>query len=174
MLSATTPWTRRCPDRSFARLTYPARGQFSSPTVATRYRPRLEHPSQGNSQLGGPRLSPLPPRGPVASATPETGTRPSWESRSGLGIHSPSPATSHPAVGEGVASPPFYRAPGPVPALRLGRVPAPNTLRKPGKCWAQPGPAPRAPHPREPLPGLAGSCRSPSPVRPPLGEQRRR
>lgn len=93
----------------------------------------------GDSQLGGPRHSLVPPKGPAASAAPEPGTRPSWEGRPGIGTHSPSPATSHPAVGEGAVSPPFHWAPGPVPALRLGRVPAPNTLQKPGKkCWARP------------------------------------
>lgn len=142
-------------------------GQFlcllSPPTA----RPQLRHPSRG---LAAGRAQSLlsAPKGPAAWAAPEPGTRPSWEGPSGPGIHSPSPATSHPAVGEGAASPPFHRAPGPVRVMRLGRVPAPNALRQPGKkCWAGPGPAPRAPHPREPAPGLAGRCRSPSAVRPP-------
>lgn len=62
LLSAATPRTRRCPGRSFARLAYPVRGQFlrlSSPPAA---RLRGADTRVGDSQLGGPRSSLVPPR----------------------------------------------------------------------------------------------------------------
>lgn len=107
-------------------------GPVSMPTLTPRYPPaRLRHPSRGLA-AGQAQALLSAPKGPVASAAPEPGTRPSWEGRSGLGTHSPSPATSHPAVGEGAASP-FHREPGPVSALRLGRVPRPQYPPKAGE-----------------------------------------
>lgn len=126
------------PGQKFCAPHLSSQGPLSSPILAPRCPPaRRRHPSRG---LAARRAQTLPsaPKGPAASAAPEPGTRPSWEGRSGIRTHSPSPAASHPAVGEGAASPPFHGAPSPVPAPRLGRVPAPNTLRKPGKkCWAR-------------------------------------
>lgn len=61
LLSATTPWTRRCLGRSLARLTYPPGGQFLSPTLPPAVGPRLRQPSPGRA--AGPAQTLLLPRG---------------------------------------------------------------------------------------------------------------
>lgn len=113
-----------------------------------------------DSRRGGPRRSFPPPR--VRRPRQHLSPRPA-PGRVGLGWGPTAPPPQRPTQPWGRGPPPS--SPGPVPAPRLGRVPAPNTLRKPGKKCppARPGPAPRAPHPREPAPGLASGCRSPQP-----------
>lgn len=94
------------PDAVWAEFLHasPIRGQFlcllSPPTTPL----PLKHASQGLAAGQAQMLFPAP-KGPVASGEPEPLTCP-WEGWSGLGIHSPSPATSHPAVGKGHL-PPF-------------------------------------------------------------------
>lgn len=85
LLSATTPRTRSYPGRSFARLTYPAKGQF-----LRLLSPPATHPSRGLA-AGQAQALLSAPEGPVASAAPEPGTRPSGEGRSRLGTTAPPP-----------------------------------------------------------------------------------
>lgn len=74
LLSATTPQPRRGPGRSFARLTYPAGGQFPRLLSPPAAHPPLRHPSQGLAAGRAQTLS--RPQGPAASAAPEPATRP--------------------------------------------------------------------------------------------------
>lgn len=83
---------------------------LSATTLRSWCCPPLRHPSQRLAAGQAQTLLPAP-KGLVASAASEPATFP-WEGGSGLGIHSPSPATSHPAVGKG--QPPSF--PGPIPA----------------------------------------------------------
>lgn len=155
MLSATTPRTRRCPSRSLARLTYPPGGQFLSPTLAPAARPRLRHPSR---ELAAGRARTVLPAPRVRRPRPHLSLDPPLLGGSArAGDPQPLPRNVPPSSGGGGNPSSFPPGPGPVVGPRLGRVPAPNTLRKPRKkCWARPGRAPG-------LPTLAGP-RSASPA----------
>lgn len=98
LLSATTPQTWHCPGRIFVHLTYPAWGQFLHLILppATCLQPR--HQSQGLT-AGWVQVFLLTPNSLEALEAAE-----SWQGGSGVGIHSPSSTTFHPAVREGAAS----------------------------------------------------------------------
>lgn len=85
----------------------------------------------------------------------------SWQGGSGVGIHSPSSTTFHPAVREGAAS----LLSSWTPAQRLGCISKPNTLLNPGKKCpsAQLALVPQASHTHESTPDLASVCCSPQP-----------
>lgn len=101
------------------------------------------------------------PKDPASSQAPEPEMCP-WEGGSGLQIHRPSPAKSHPAVGKGAVS--LHSSS--VPAQRLeGASLSLEPSEILGRSARHPvRPAPQTPHPCEPAPGLASGCRSLQPL----------
>lgn len=147
-MSATTTRTRRCPGRSLARLTYPPRGQFLSPTLPPAARPAVQTAEPATRSRPGSDALPAS-GGPAVSGAPEPGPAPPGRVRRDRVPTAPPPQRPTEQWGRGQAPlhPRWCQAPSggrgwgapppPTPSESRGRSDGPGPDRRPGSPLSQ-------------------------------------